>query len=535
MPQKPLKLSRKATQTTVEPSADSAKTEFWQKNSLYALSDEELATYRRVDSVKIIQDSIKRVTPPTPETARRPSISFSVSLSAPNDSDDAESNDLDVNTNVRSTNQASGSNADETLPMSGMLPFSANGLFPIQFSTSCTVCATIGINPILNFTRTTNLLYGIELLPNLVDSANRSIVAVSLRGAFEATTPVFRRFWWETGVMTTLAEWEQGGINAYGGVYSRIQSIQDRRLISPTLQPFNLNSDYLFFNHHFDFFREEGWTAGFGLKAAQLRFSAAFQDARQTPLNTTPERTLAGDRTNLAIQAGRWQMWRADADWNYSSILSTLTIPTSVRFRFGIKVSGETGEETEQRRRYFRAEASAFALIPTFESGYTPMFALATASVGIAGDNTPLQRQFIAMRRYAVMGATNDLLSLPINGFGGTQFVQMRLEHNFTDVWWRALRLPLYNERGIEAAVFYNAVSYQNLSTTASILRPTPNNGGENNGFYTEAGFALDRIPTFWLDFLYLRFDAAWGVSPDAVSPEGIRNFGFSVSTRISF
>jgi hypothetical protein len=88
----------------------------------------------------------------------------------------------------------------------------------------------------------------------------------------------------------------------------------------------------------------------------------------------------------------------------------------------------------------------------------------------------------------------------------------------------------LYNQRGLEASIFCNATSYRNLSATSSILRPTP-----NNNLYSEAGFAIDRIPTFLVDFLFLRFDAAWGIGAEAVTSDGVRNFGFSISTRISF
>ena len=34
----------------------------------------------------------------------------------------------------------------------------------------------------------------------------------------------------------------------------------------------------------------------------------------------------------------------------------------------------------------------------------------------------------------------------------------------------------------------------------------------QQRGWYTEAGFGVGRIPTFLIDVLTLRFDAAWGL-----------------------
>ena len=538
-PPKVKKLSPKATTTVVAKEADSAKAEFWEKNSLYALSADELATYRRVDSVQLVQDSIKRVTPPKPPAESRSgtNIRFSLSVggggSADNEDDD-ESSDMNINASTSSTGSRKKSgttnspSTSATPPMSGMLPFSPNGLLPISIATG----ATLGINPILNFTRTTNLFYGIELLPHLYDTTGRSILAVSLRGALDGNTPERRRFWGEAGAMFNVFQWDDeaasGAVNLYGSAYSRLSAVQERRLTT-TLAPFNLNLDYLVFGNHFDFYREDGWTAGAGLVLGGLRLSAARSEARNFSLKNTPERSNAGDRTNLGVQAGTIRAWRMDADWNYGAVLSPFTPLSSERAQFGVKVAAELGDESTSAVSYSKAEAGAFMLLPTFATGYSPMALLLTLSAGMASTTTPIQKQFVAMRRYAILGATHDLMSIPVNAFGGTQFAQARIEHNFSDLWWRALRLPLIRERGLELSVFANAAWYANASQTATILRPTP-----NGGVYGELGFGIDRIPTFLLDFLYLRFDAAWGLGDNAVNSQGVRNFGFTISTHIS-
>lgn len=537
-PSKVKKLSPRATTTVVANNADSSKAEFWEKNSLYALSAEELATYRRVDSVQLVQDSIKRVTPPKPASERRTGTTIRFSLSVGGggiESEDDESSDLNIDASTGSGNSsrkksgtANSPSAATTPPMSGMLPFSPNGLFPISITTG----ATLGINPILNFTRTTNLFYGIELLPHLYDTTGRSILAVSLRGALDGNTPERRRFWGEAGAMLEVFKWDDtttdGSVNLYGSAYSRLSAIQERRLAS-TLAPFNVNLDYLAFGHHFDFYREDGWTAGAGLVLGGLRLSASRSEARNFSLENTPERSNAGDRTNLGIQAGTIRAWRMDADWNYGAVLSPFTPLSSERVQFGIKVAAELGDESTSAVSYSKAEAGAFLLLPTFATGYSPMAFLLTLSTGLASASTPIQKQFVAMRRYAVLGATHDLMSTPVNAFGGTQFAQARLEHNFSDLWWRALRLPLIRERGLEFSIFANAAWYANTSTTAGILRSTPSGSA-----YSELGFGIDRIPTFVLDFLFLRFDAAWGLGDHAVNSQGVRNFGFTVSTHIS-
>jgi hypothetical protein len=112
---------------------------------------------------------------------------------------------------------------------------------------------------------------------------------------------------------------------------------------------------------------------------------------------------------------------------------------------------------------------------------------------------------------------------VPINAFGGTQYVRAHIEHNFTDLWWRAIGLPTFeNNRGVDLiGVFGAAKMWQDNAPF------TPGRTYDaTNDYYMEAGFAVGRIPSFISDLIYLRFDARWPVG--GMAQRG--SFGWAIS-----
>lgn len=527
------KLSRKARTTVVEPNADSTTTQFWQQNSLYALSQDEIETYRRIDSIQQVkllepEQAPPRPVQPQPSTPRR-SVSLSLRLSFDDDNETETSE-------VMSVSASAGQSSSEAVQQSSISAFHTNALLPFSLSST----ATLGINPIVNRTRVTSWIVGAELLAEFFDINGNSFVAASMRGSTDLNSPEQRRLWGEAAVRATLLRWNdqapdgrktnESSLTLLGSVFSRLSTLQERRFTTSMLNPFNLNAEYLFFGDRFDFYREDGWSAGIALNTGLFYASLAHTRANNLALRTSTE----NERMNLPMHDGRMNVWRIDAGWNYVSPLLPATPLASERPQIGVKISGELGEFLHNRQptpltspSFLRAEGQAFALLPTFQTGYNPMSALLTVSAGVASSSTPVQRQFVAMRRYPVIGAIHDLLSAHINALGGTQYAHARLEHSFSDVPWRVLGLPTWRERGVEVSIFGAAAWYGNPPGTTSLFLPTPEGTA-----YTELGFSVSRIPLFLIDFLYLRFDAGWRVGAPPAS--GMGNFGFSFSAYFS-
>jgi hypothetical protein len=118
-----------------------------------------------------------------------------------------------------------------------------------------------------------------------------------------------------------------------------------------------------------------------------------------------------------------------------------------------------------------------------------------------------------------------DFLTTPLGAFGGTRYVSLRAEHNFSDLAWRALGLPTYKGRGLDFILHAGTARYEQetISRTEGFPPAT-------NGWYSELGFGIGRIPLFVIDLITLRFDAAWGVGNVAAG-----KFGWSVGVNVSF
>jgi hypothetical protein len=106
----------------------------------------------------------------------------------------------------------------------------------------------------------------------------------------------------------------------------------------------------------------------------------------------------------------------------------------------------------------------------------------------------------------SIIGRFGQFYSAPIARFGGTEFVALHAQHNFSDILWRLLGLPTSDGRGLEFILAGSAGRY--LQREPDGYLPT---GG---GWYSELGFGVGKIPTFISNVVYLRFDARWGIGP---------------------
>ena len=140
----------------------------------------------------------------------------------------------------------------------------------------------------------------------------------------------------------------------------------------------------------------------------------------------------------------------------------------------------------------------------------------------------PRQFQYSLLQRYIVFGSHVKPATVPINAFGGTSYVHAHIEHNFTDIWWRAIGIPgISNGRGVDLiGVFDISRTWQDAAPVV------PGQVWDATGdWYMEAGFAVARIPTFVSDLFFLRFDGMWPIG-------GLQNrgsFGWSITLSSRF
>jgi hypothetical protein len=111
----------------------------------------------------------------------------------------------------------------------------------------------------------------------------------------------------------------------------------------------------------------------------------------------------------------------------------------------------------------------------------------------------------------------------PICHYGGNEFYVGQVNFNLTDIWWRALWLPLYEGRGPDLILKAISGKFEN-QTQKGIYNNT------NGNFYSEIGFGLRRIPTFISNIFYLGLDCHWGVGPVA---SGL--FGWNLTVTLPF
>ncbi len=356
----------------VSAGADSVSSGFWETNALTELTPEEKETYRRVDSVV-------KALPPDTAKSRSTSGGF--------------------------------------------------GLWGFRLSTN----AAISFFPAFNMTRSTGWLYGAQVkfqweAPGENDTFAALFLATGVMNLYH------NKFFGDTGLKLDVATWDEGGLSLMGEAFSTIGSLQNRRLLGErfTRLPFG----YILYQHFLDFYRQEGFGAGFLLNNGSLDAALGVQQYSITNLPTI----LPNERSTTPANAGTYRIFQAEASWNIVpennlyAFASFMDDPqTSVRARF----VGRYGQEVSGGEAFGSVEGRVELLQPTFYTGYAPMFLRLSANAGYASRNAPLQEQFIAFRRLAIAGRTTDFATIPINGLAGTEFVSFHAEHNFSDMLWR--------------------------------------------------------------------------------------------------
>lgn len=349
------------------------------------------------------------------------------------------------------------------------------------------------VTPILNYSQITGLMIGAQ-----ADISWKGFKLMPMAAFGREDTRVGA-----VGLMWSTHVSRDWSLDLAFGVGSRLATVQQAREILRRFKTFNVGN--LLYPRYHDFYRRDGSDAAIILSDDRTSFTLAGSWNRHIVMPV-----IEGmDRPSILATPG-----------DYRTLFATIDVgePTFMDNFMGTgwpvhgSVNGGGGEATATKEVFWSIETNLNVHVPTFATGYYPMELTLGIIGGMQTTNTPIQYQFNLMRRFPVFGRSTDFSTVPINAYGGTEYVGAHAEHNFSDMWWRIVGLPTYNGRGLDLIGVVGAVSMTQRAApwvAGEIYDSTP-------GIYTEAGFAVSRIPTFISDLFYLRFDAMWPCGPVA-------------------
>lgn len=301
-------------------------------------------------------------------------------------------------------------------------------------------------------------------------------------------------------------------VSALASVYSRFATVQSPRSVLARFDNFNLSN--LLYAGQFDFYRRDGFEVGANVQMGRFALALVAAESRHIvmPVIDAPNRAI------LVPEAGAYRTVTASLGIGVPNILDAFM---GTGWPVHGTLSFEHGWRTDVLATFTSVSLTAESSIPTIATGYVPMTLDLKGAAGIASASTPVQFQFNAMRRFYFMGSPLDMFTVPVNAFGGTRFLHLHAEHNFSDLWWRVLGLPTFNNRGPDLICAYSIAHYEQRGTL-----PFERGYGSTPRWYSEAGFGVGRIPTFFSDIFFLRVDLRWPVGPFAAP---IGKFGWSI------
>ena len=362
----------------------------------------------------------------------------------------------------------------------------------------------IGVTPVVNRTSVTGFMYGGQL-----EVGYGGVVASGTATYGDAETKAGT-----ASIRASLLRERRRSIDVTASVFSNIYTVQQSSDIYALQQRFsNFDVGNLLFADYSDFYRRDGFDVGVRVEYHGIALAVLGEASRHF---TMP----------LLESIGREQVTAVDG--SYRTLFGTIGTAQQSGFAafmgvtqpIAAAVTVGYGEDAATGMPFRSVFAMVGAQLNTFDVGYIPMRFEIYVDAGLASANTPRQYQFCALRRFPVLGGQADLMTPPVSRLGGTEFIEVFVDHNFTDLWWRAIGLPTYNGRGIDLIATGAAASYVQRGTPlATAFRST-------GGWYTEAGVAFSRIPTFISDLAFLRVDMRWPVGAVA---KPIGSFGWVI------
>lgn len=285
--------------------------------------------------------------------------------------------------------------------------------------------------------------------------------------------------------------------------FSEMERVGHDRSISTVVNSigaFVLGDDY------YDWFKKDGWSAGAQSEYKGVKASLSFTESRQFTDTLKVKRSLFTGtewRRNPPIDNGNYRVLEASIGYGDVNPFS------SGKWQFSAEIRGLFGLEVHRSTDFTRAEIKLQSMMPLISTGYTPMTLRLGVNAGIANGDVPFQYRFRLQNALKPIAPFGNMLSAETGKYGGTEFFHLQAEFNTTDLWWRVLDLPLYEGRGLDLIIAGgNALIAKNNADSRYKTTQTQH--------YSEIGFGLGRIPVFFSNVIFLRFDARWGIGPFA-------------------
>jgi hypothetical protein len=290
-------------------------------------------------------------------------------------------------------------------------------------------------------------------------------------------------------------------LDVYASVFSDIRTVSN-----DDIYPMILNTAFaaLFHTDYYDHFQKDGYNAGIRYRFNRFTIETEFENARHFCLDKTTDRSIFSNdlwRENPKIDDGDYRS--ISFGIKYGSY-SPFTIGTDLQYK--LQLDSKYGELSDGSNPFRWIQGSAEIEFSTFRTGYSPMKLHLKAEGGLGSKSLPLQEQFRMRNTYLINSGMGGFYSAPIAAYGGTEYWAAHAEYNLTDIWWRFLGLPTYDNRGLELILAASIGRY--FSDRRVYYLQTKNDN------YNEIGFGISRIPVFVSNLIFLRFDARWGVGP---------------------
>ncbi|MBU3741680.1 MAG: carboxypeptidase-like regulatory domain-containing protein [Candidatus Kapabacteria bacterium] len=347
--------------------------------------------------------------------------------------------------------------------------------------------ALLSVTPSLGRTTITGFLVGAGVQADVQ----------ALRMRAEATVGETRDLYGRVGAWWTLPVGNGRRVELGGGVLHGVRTVQNEPLSVSTA----LNTGNLLFGLQRDYYVATGYQLGATYRGGAL--SASLE--HESLLHSARSRYAAVSFPEPPIAAGRYALGHLRMSYADPTPLSLIDGYQALPVTGGLGLT--VGRHADRATPFAVASATVTTRLNTFTLASRPMYLRTALRAAVASSDAPPQYLFYSTPRFWATGDFADLLTIPLNGYGGDRQLQVVAEHNMSDLLWRALGLPLFRRRGIDLVVSYAAAQfYQRASSPLQGAVPA------SSGWYQEAGIGLDAIPTLIMDHLYLRFDMRWPV-----------------------
>ncbi len=283
---------------------------------------------------------------------------------------------------------------------------------------------------------------------------------------------------------------------------------------------------YIFHWDYYDYFFRRGYRLEYSLGENNFidffNLRTYFEHSEQSSLskiNTKSLFTKSDWRNNPSIDEGKYNIFSILIEFgNLPPGFGFSVSEIDIKYRFNFQIIAGTKNNKQPFGIFY---PSFLIKVPTFFTGYEPMTLSLLLEGGYSTSQTPVQYCF-RMPNFFGLG---NFYTAPTGFFGGNRFYALHFQYDFSDLWWRVIRLPLINKRGISLQLSGAVGYYDNYPIKEKSYKSTEK-------LYTEFGFGVSRIPIFVSNLAYWGFEIRYNTSKHFENRWGL---SISLSTPFGF